>query len=196
MAGWQDCSLSLPSLSADWAPLSAVEVLSTHHICDEFDCQKHPSLNEWLRRYALINQQSESARTYVVHRDKKVVGYYSLCPGSVSREESPSRVAKGQPAHPIGVIILARLAVDHVERGQGLGKALLKDALRRSSQAADIISARAVLVHAIDGDARQFYEHLGFQKCPANDLHLMLLMKDLRKYMAVVNTDGQPANLT
>jgi hypothetical protein len=64
-----------------------------------------------------------------------------------------------------------------------LGKALLKDALLRSSQAADLISARAVLVHAIDDEAKEFYEHFGFEKCPANDLHLMLLMKDLRSYL-------------
>lgn len=71
------------------------------------------------------------------------------------------------------------LAVDHTKWGQGLGKALLKDALLRCLQAADIISARAVLVHAIDAEAKEFYKHFGFQECPANDLHLMLLMKDL-----------------
>jgi len=167
-------------LSVEKSSLSSVELLSAQHVCAEFDCKKHPSLNEWLHRHALISQQSESARTYVVHRNNRVVGYFSLCPGSVSREEASPRVAKFQPAYPIGIILLARLAVDHGEQGQGLGKALLKDALRRSSQAADIISARAVLVHAIDSDAKKFYEHFGFQECPANDLHLMLLMKDLR----------------
>jgi len=65
-----------------------------------------------------------------------------------------------------------------------MGKALLKDALLRSSRAADIISARAVLVHAIDQEAKRFYEHFGFEKCPANDLHLMLFMKDLRSYLS------------
>lgn len=170
-------------MNAEKTPLSSVELLGAHHVCAEFDCKKHPSLNEWLRRFALINQNSESARTYVVHRSNRVVGYFSLCPGSASKQEAPSRVATGPPAHPIGVIVLARLAVDHTEQGQGLGKALLKDALLRSSQAADLISARAVLVHAIDDEAKEFYEHFGFEKCPANDLHLMLLMKDLRSYL-------------
>ena len=170
-------------MSADKAFLSSVEPLRAHHVCTEFDCNKHPSLNEWLRRYALISQQGDSARTYVVHRNNNVVGYYSLCPGSVSKQEAPSRVAKGQPAYPIGIILLARLAIDHTEQGQGLGKALLKDALLRCAQAADLISARAVLVHAIDDEAKRFYEHFGFEKCPANDLHLMLLMKDLRSYL-------------
>jgi GNAT superfamily N-acetyltransferase len=102
----------------------------------------------------------------------------------VRREETPPRIAKGQSALPIGVILLARLAVDRSEQGQGLGAALLKDALLRCAQAADIIGARAVLVHAIDAEARKFYEYFGFEECPANDLHLMLLMKDLRSYLA------------
>jgi GNAT superfamily N-acetyltransferase len=170
-------------LNAEKSALSPIEPLAPHHELDEFDCKTHSSLNVWLKRFALISQQSESARTYVVHRQNRVVGYYSLCPGSVSREEAPARVAKGQPAHPIGIILLARLAIDHTEQGQGLGKALLKDTLLRAAQAADIISARAVLVHAIDEPAKQFYEHFGFQKCPVNDLHLMLLMKDLRSLL-------------
>lgn len=170
-------------MSAELAPLSPVELLGAQHRCEEFDCDRHPFLSEWLKRFALANQRSESARTYVVHRNHRVVAYYSLCPGSVRREDAPPRVAKGQSALPIGIILLARLAVDHADQGQGLGAALLKDALLRCAQAADIISARAVLVHAIDPQAKRFYEHFGFQECPANDLHLMLLMKDLRSYL-------------
>lgn len=167
-------------MNAEKLPLSAVEPLAKHHDVGEFDCKKHQSLNDWLKRFALISQQSESARTYVVHRNNRVVGYYSLCPGSVAREEATERVAKGQPAHPIGIILLARLAIDHTEQGHGLGKALLKDALGRASQASDIIRARAVLVHAIDEEARKFYMHFDFEACPLNKLHLILLMKDLR----------------
>jgi GNAT superfamily N-acetyltransferase len=74
-----------------------------------------------------------------------------------------------------------RLAVDRDERGTGLGKAVLKDALRRIAQAADIVGARAVLVHAIDEQARKFYEHFDFEPSPVHDLQLLLLMKDLRK---------------
>jgi GNAT superfamily N-acetyltransferase len=165
-------------------PLSSVELLTKDHSVQEFNCKKHASLNDWLKRFALHSQNSDSARTYVVHRNGVVVGYYALCSGSVRREEAAERVAKRQPAHPIGVILLARLAVDHTEQGLGLGKALLKDALLRCLQGSDVIGARAVLVHAIDEDARAFYKHFGFEVCPANDLHLMLLMKDLRKYLA------------
>lgn len=83
------------------------------------------------------------------------------------------------------VILLARLGVDKDEQGGGLGKALLKNALARITQAADIVGARAVLVHAIDQQARKFYEHFDFEPSQVHELQLMLLMKDLRKAMEV-----------
>jgi predicted N-acetyltransferase YhbS len=89
-------------------------------------------------------------------------------------------VAKGLANHPVPLIVLTRLAVDKMEQGAGLGKAMLRDALARIAGAADIVGARAVLVHAIDAQAAAFYERFDFVRCPENDLHLMLLMKDLR----------------
>lgn len=160
--------------------LSTVEPLSQTHDVSRFDCGTHESLNQWLKRFALTNQKNESARTYVVHRGGRVVGYYSVSAGSVSVEEVPGRIAKGLAHHPIPVILLARLAVDKSEQGTGLGKALLKNALIRIAGAADIVGARAVLVHAIDEAARKFYEHFGFEPSPIHELQLMLLMKDLR----------------
>lgn len=160
-------------------PLSDVEKLSKTHDVSVFDCGKE-SLDSWLKRFALTSQQSDSAQTFVVHRGVTVVGYYSLTAGSVRPEEAPARVAKGLAKHPIGVILLARLAVDKTEQGTGLGKALLKDALLRIMAAADTVAARAVLVHAIDEEARKFYEHFGFERSPIDEFELMLLMKDLR----------------
>jgi len=161
--------------------ISLVEPLAEHHIRDGFDCGKHTSLNEFLKRFALESQKARSARTFVVHRNYRVVGYYSLSVASVGREEASARAAKGQPARPIPAVLLARLAIDKSEQGQGLGKALLKDALLRALNAANEIGARVVLVHAIDADARKFYKQFGFEDSPVNDLHLMLLMKDLEK---------------
>lgn len=162
-------------------PLSKVEPISESHDVSRFDCGGHESLNEWLKRFALTNERNESARTYVVHRNGLVVGYYSISAGSVSVEETPARISKRLARHPIPVILLARLAVDKDEKGTGLGKALLKDALGRIAQAADIVGARAVLVHAIDEQARKFYEHFDFEPSPIHELQLMLLMKDLRR---------------
>jgi GNAT superfamily N-acetyltransferase len=137
-------------------------------------------LNDWLRRFALANQQNDSARTYVLHSEGKVVGYYSLTAGSVRKEESPARIAKGLANHPIGVILLARIAVDRSKHGTGLGKTLLVDALSRAFTAADAIGARAILVHAIDDEAAAFYKKFGFEPSPLDPKQLMLLMKDLR----------------
>jgi GNAT superfamily N-acetyltransferase len=166
------------------APLSNVEPVSHSHDVSHFDCGTHESLNDWLKRFALSNQKNESARTYVVHRNRSVVGYYSISAGSVSLDEAPARIAKGLARHPVPVILLARLAVDKQEKGIGLGKALLKDALARIAQAADIVGARAILVHAIDDQAKKFYQHFDFEPSPVHELQLMLLMKDLRKALA------------
>jgi GNAT superfamily N-acetyltransferase len=163
------------------APLSKVEALSAEHDVSRFDCGTHESLNDWLKRFALLNQTNESARTYVIHRNGSVIGYYSIAAGSVLAEEVPSRVSKGLARHPIPVILIARLAIDMHEKGAGLGKALLKDALIRIAYAADIVGARAVLVHAIDESAKKFYLHFNFEPSPIHELQLMLLMKDLRK---------------
>lgn len=96
------------------------------------------------------------------------------------KAESPARIAKGLAKHPIGAILLARLAVDHQERGTGLGKILLVDALSRALAAADAIGALAILVHALDAEAAAFYGKFGFEPSPLDPKQLLLLMKDLR----------------
>src|SRR5688500_1646717 len=103
-----------------------VPIIATHAI-KEFDCGV-PSLNIYLQNFALQNDKNGSARTYVSTRDNKVVGYYSLAYGSVSHADATPRVFKGLARHPIPIILLARLAVDKVEQGQGLGKGLLRNA--------------------------------------------------------------------
>lgn len=162
--------------------LSPVARLTARHDVTGFDCGVE-SLNTWLKRFALANQLNDSAQTFVAHKDNAIVGYYSLTAGSVQPERATARTARGLARHPIGVILLARLAVHQDEKGTGLGKALLKDALLRAAAAADTIGARAVLVHAIDHAARAFYEHFGFERSPVDDFELMLLMKDLRRLL-------------
>ena len=107
-------------------------LLTKDHDRDTFDCGVQ-ALNDYLKKYALQNQKKHAARTYVATRANRIVGYYSLAYGAVSLEEAPLRVKSGLPRHPIPVILLARLAVDSTEQGQGLGAALLKDALLRTA---------------------------------------------------------------
>ena len=148
-----------------------------------FDCGQS-ALNQFLQRYALVNQKANSAQTYVCCLRGKVVGFYSLAVGGVDPEDAPTRVMKGMARHPVPVMILARLAVDRDHQKQGLGKALLKDALLRTAQAADIVGIRCLLVHAKDEAARQWYESWEFEPSPADPYQLFLMLKDLKALLA------------
>jgi GNAT superfamily N-acetyltransferase len=160
-----------------------IEKLAKDHDLGRFDCGNE-ALNLWLKRFAWANVQSDSARVYVAHRrDGVVVGYHALTAGSVSRTEATERIGHGLAAHPIGVIVLGRLAVDRGQQGRGLGIALLQDALLRAEHAADTVGVRAVFVQAIDAAARSFYLRFGFSPSPVDEMRLMLLMKDLRAFL-------------
>ncbi len=146
-----------------------------------FDCEVQP-LNEYLQRYALQNQKKDAARTYVaVDAESKIVGYYTLVFGSVSTDDATPDVVAGLGRYPIPIILLARLAVDVSMKGKGLGGQLLRDALLRSLQASDIAGLRAVMVHAKDKAAREFYQKYGFVASPTDELQLFLLIADIRE---------------
>ena len=155
---------------------SAPEKLQPNHDVAKFDCAE-PVLNDWLRRRALQNQQTGASSTYVVLDKMRVAGYYSLAAGSVGRETAPGRVRRNVP-DPVPVVVLGRLAIDQDYQGQGLGRALLRDAILRILQAADIIGVRAILVHALSEEAKRFYEECGFTASPINPLTLMITLQE------------------
>jgi GNAT superfamily N-acetyltransferase len=164
----------------------AVEELAARHRLDGFDCGS-AAQNTWLIRHARHAHAAGTSRVYVVARpeDGVVVGYYALATGAVLPADAAPRVAKGAGRHPIPVILLARLAVDRTEQGHGLGRALVKDALLRVDAAADIIGVRALLIHAENDEAGAFYRGLApFEPSPTDPLHLLLLLKDVRKALA------------
>ncbi len=161
--------------------LTAPELLTRLHDRAAFDCGV-PALNDYLHKYALQNQKKGAARTYVCTRGQRIVGYYSLAFGSVRSEQAPHEISHGLGRYPIPILLLARLAIDQGEKGKGLGKGLLKDALLRAVQASHIAGLRAVLVHAKDQDAASFYRHFGFQPSPTAPLHLYLGLNDLTRF--------------
>lgn len=165
---------------SDEAPLVGPELLDASHAVDGFDCGK-PPLDDFLKRFALASQRGGGSRTYVVSRNNRVVGYYSLAPGSVEPSSVPERVLRGQPKHPVPVVLLARLALDQSEQGKGLGKHLLLDAFRRAIAGAEVIGGRALLIHAKDDEARRFYLRYDAEPSPTDPMHLYILMKDLRR---------------
>jgi GNAT superfamily N-acetyltransferase len=160
-----------------------VEKLRADHPIESFDCSRE-ELNRYLLRYAWQNQQAGAAQTYVGLAGDGVIGYYTLAVGHVMREEAPERLTKGLARHPFPIMLLARLAVDHRWQGQGVGKALLKDAMLRTLQAADIAGIRAFAVHAKDEEARRFYLKFDFIPSPSDPMHLFVLLKDVRRIIS------------
>lgn len=165
------------------AQLASPEPLDAGHELETFDCGDE-ALNAYLKRYAIANQRAGAARTYVAPRDRVVIGYYSLAAGSVELRQAPARVAKGLARHPVPVTLLARLAVDRRERGEGIGASLLRDALLRHLQTEAIIGSRALLVHAKTDEAASFYARFGFEPSPTDPRHLFLLTKDIRRTLS------------
>jgi len=155
-------------------------LLTKEHDCGDFDCG-HALLNDWLRRYAMQNQQANAARTFVVCQGRRVIGYYSLAVGAVDQVTATERVRRGLARHQIPVMVLARLAVDLHHQGKKIGRCLLRDAILRTLQAADIAGIRAIFVSAKDERVRGFYERFGFEPSPIHSLQLMLLIKDCQK---------------
>jgi GNAT superfamily N-acetyltransferase len=156
------------------------ESLEPRHHVSSFDCGAS-ALGDCLIDRALADARAGKSQTHVACRGHCVVAYSSLAAGSIEAAAATERAATGQGRQPIPVVVLARLAVDLTEQGHGLGEQMLVQALARSAEAASLIGVRAVLVHAKDEAARGFYERYGFEPSPTHPLHLLLLMKDIRK---------------
>lgn len=160
-------------------PPLRIEKLQRGHAVESFDCGRE-ALNRFLIRHALPNQQAGDSRTYVALAGQEVAGYYTLVVGQVEHDAAPERLKKGLAHHPVPVMLLARLAIATAWQGKGLGSGLLKDAMLRTLQAADIAGIRAFAVHAKDDEAKAFYEHFDFLASPTDPYHLFRLLKDVR----------------
>jgi predicted N-acetyltransferase YhbS len=156
-----------------------IEKLRRDHRVDSFACGQE-ALNCFLVRYALQNQQAEASQTYVALIGHEVVGFYTLVVAQVEYDDAPQRLGKGLAKHPIPLMLLARLAIATSWQGKRLGSGLLKDAMLRTLQAADIAGIRAMAVHAKDDDARAFYERFGFVPAATDPYHLFVLLKNVR----------------
>jgi GNAT superfamily N-acetyltransferase len=159
------------------------EKLSTDHDLSHFQCGE-PALDDWLRRRALQNEESGASRTYVLCFGNRVVGYYALAVGAVAHAEAPGRVRRNMP-DPVALMVIGRLAVDQTMQGQSIGPALLRDAVLRTIQAAEIAGIRAILVHAISDRAKSFYERSGFIPSPIDPMTLMITVAGARKALPV-----------
>jgi GNAT superfamily N-acetyltransferase len=159
-----------------------VESLTRQHDRHSFDCGVE-ELNEFLKKHARQNADKDVSRTYaaVAASPSRVVGFYTICAGSVDFEQLPLVAARGLPPYSVPTAVLARLAVDKSEQGKGLGASLIYDAIQRIQRVADEIGICAVTVNASDLDVRDFYLKFEFRPLLDDDLHLFLLMATIRK---------------
>lgn len=156
--------------------LHAPQPLTAEHQLLRFNCGE-TSLDEWLKRRALLNQNNGASRTFVVvDENQLVMGYYALAAGAVHHQDATRSIRQNMP-DPIPVMVLARLAVDIQAQGMQLGAGLLRDAVDRCLLVAKNTGVRALLVHALHERAKQFYLYFGFQASPVHPLTLMLRLK-------------------
>jgi GNAT superfamily N-acetyltransferase len=161
------------------------ELLADHHELTQFRCRSTEQ-TEWLRRYARQSAATGTTRVFVVtemHHPERVIAYYAWCMAQVNAEAAPARARKGAGRYPQPVALLARLGVDVDHEGAGLGAGMLQDVFARLVELSDDIGCRGLLVHAESTEARDFYVHLvpEFEPSPTDQLHLVLLMKDIRR---------------
>lgn len=161
-----------------------VERLDRRHERSGFTCGR-VELDIWFRRYALqAERRSQSARTFVLMDDERVVGFYSLTAFGITADESPDDLLRGQPRYPVvPAALLARLAIDEAAQGAGLGERLLADAVRRVVVAAEHMAIVLLVVDALDDKAAGFYERYGFRRLEHSGIRLRLAarLKDLRR---------------
>jgi GNAT superfamily N-acetyltransferase len=162
--------------------LTPPEKLNADHDLTQFSCGE-PSLDYWLRNRALQNEKTGASRTYVVCAEGCVVGYYALAAGAVAHTEATSRAKRNMP-DPVPVILIGRFAIDSRFQGRGVGADLLRDAVLRTLQAAEIAGIRAILVSAISPNAKRFYERYGFIASPANPRILMITVTEAATVVA------------
>ncbi|MDD4912063.1 MAG: GNAT family N-acetyltransferase [Sideroxydans sp.] len=158
--------------------MQAPQPLAQLHDLTAFDCGE-PILNDWLKRRAFANQVTGASRTFVLVGDRnQVLGYYALAAGAIAHADAVGSVRRNMP-DPIPVMVLGRLAIDLSCQGQKLGTALLRDAFLRTTSISENVGIRALLVHALNEKAKQFYLERGFQPSHANPYTLMIKLPNM-----------------
>jgi len=163
------------------------QLLEAAHQLDPFCCCSVEQ-TEWLQHHARQSSATGTTRVFVVtpSDSRTVVAYYAWTMAQIEIDRTPARLRKGAGRYPQPVALLARLGVDQQHEGQGLGAALLRDVIQRAALISEDIGCRGLLVHAESVAARDFYRHLipEFEQSPTDELHLVLLLKDIKRTLA------------
>ena len=174
-----------------------IEPIAPDHDTQSFDRGSEEQTG-WLVRHALQAHQSDTAKVYVIclEGSRSVVGYYALAAGAIEHGVAPPRLTKGVGRYRVPVVILTRLGVDLAQQGRGLGSALVRDALFQVASIAERVGVRALLIHAETPEAAAFYQGIdpGFEPSPTDPLHVILLIKDLRRAIHEAAAAQRPAD--
>ncbi|MGZ6243961.1 MAG: GNAT family N-acetyltransferase [Candidatus Binataceae bacterium] len=162
--------------------LASPEPLSADHVLDDFACGE-ASLDDWLKKRALKNQASGASRCFVLCQNNAVIGYYSLSAGGIHHEGAPKPMRRNMP-DPLPILLLGRLAIDRRHHNQGLGRALLRDAMLRAVRVAADAGIFAILVHALSEQAKRFYLSRGFVESPLQPMTLLMTLATVRSILA------------
>lgn len=162
--------------------LSPPAPLTAEYALDAFECGE-ASLDDWLKKRAIKNQASGASRCFVILSNGEVIGYYSLSAGAISHEAAPKTMRRNMP-DPLPVLLLGRLAIDRRYHNQGLGRALLRDAMLRAVHIASDTGVFAILVHALSEQAKRFYLSRGFVESPLQPMTLMMTLATVRTILA------------
>lgn len=162
------------------APFSLAPLHATHDRTT-FNSDSEP-LNRYLRDQVTQDARRRVAACFVALTDEqRIAGYYTLASSSLLLADLPSSIGKKLPRYPtVPAVRMGRLAVDQAFKSQGLGGALLADALERATQSE--IAAFALMVDAKDDAAVAFYRHHGFIALPGSPRTLFLPLATVRQF--------------
>ena len=165
------------------------EPIAKKHDRAAFDCGD-PALNDFLRRHARQSHDKGASKTFLAISNldgKTILGYYSLCPASLEYARAPEAVRKGLARHDLPVFRLARLAVDRLVQGQGLGGQLILAAGRRCLLAAAEVGGLALLIDAKNERAARWYSSYGATALADTLLSLVLPLATIQ---SAIETSG------
>ena len=159
-----------------------IEPIAKEHRTKGFDCGE-AELNSFLTRFALKNDNNDIGRTFVAVRpdETDVLGYYTLSSGTVTFDQLPPELKL--PKYPIPTAHMGKLATDKSVQGQGLGEALLFDALARADSASREIGIRVVELIALNENAKSFYLQYGFSELKDDPMRLYLKIETVREVL-------------
>ncbi|MBF0266551.1 MAG: GNAT family N-acetyltransferase [Gammaproteobacteria bacterium] len=142
----------------------------------QFSCGEN-LLDDYLKKYARQDIKRNISRIFVSSTPdcpKRVIGFYSLSANSLDPELLPNNLRKKLPKFPLPVSLLGRLAIDKKFKSQGVGKMLLVDSMKRVYYASQSLAVYALIVEAINEDAKKYYEKFGFIPLPDQPFKLFL----------------------